>query len=74
MRMLKYVQGEVGMVVPDHAKYLVITIGKNELFYSINDYCPEETCEQIEQVLRSNAEHLEVDIITHDSKGSEDEE
>ena len=64
---LKHIQEEIAMVVPDYDEYVVLTIslsGANQLFYNINDSCPIEKSQKIERIILENADLLKLHVIT----------
>lgn len=69
MQMLKHIQEEIAMVVPDYGEYAVLQIspiGMGQLFYNINDSCPIEKSQRIEKIIRYNAGLLNLSVTTDD--------
>lgn len=66
-QILKHIEEEVGMLVPDHGQYLKLQIaldGTNDLFYTIRKNCPAEKIQKIEKVIYENADLLNLSVDT----------
>lgn len=62
---LKHIQDEIEMLVPDYREYLLLTIGfraPHLLFYKISNLCPNDKYQKIEKVILENATLLNLPV------------
>ncbi len=66
-QIIKHIQQEITKVVPDYNKHVVLTItDANEIFYNINNSCPQEKYESIERIILVNVALFNLPVITED--------
>lgn len=67
MQYLKQIEREIAKTVPDFGDYTIMQvsqIGSGQLFYNINDSCPKEKSQKIEEIIKNNAALLNIKTAT----------